>query len=311
MEEMSSMTKQNAHNAEEASKLVDVCTTEAENGNRAAVEVSGSMEEISDSSKKIAEITKIIDGIASQTNALAVKAGEDTSQIIKQGNSFAVVAKEVRNLANKSMDAAKNTRVIVEGCIVDADESGSETNKNDEFKENIKKIARGIKDIETIAFQTNLLALNAAVEAARASDNGEKFAAVTEEVSILAKKSADAAKDTTVLIGECVTKASNGTKIADQCKETMESIVNDVKKASVLTKEIKEASAEQSEGINQVTDAVQQMDGVTQQTAASAEESASASEELAAQAQTMKDQIDILAMQVGGKGNGELPAQQA
>lgn len=91
----------------------------------------------------------------------------------------------------------------------------------------------------------------------------------------------------------------------------MESIVNDVKKASVLTKEIKEASVEQSKGINQVTDAVQQMDEVTQQTAASAEESASASEELAAQAQTMKEQVDILAMQVGGKGNGELPAHQS
>ncbi|MCP4000525.1 MAG: methyl-accepting chemotaxis protein, partial [Gammaproteobacteria bacterium] len=168
----------------------------------------------------------------------------------------------------------------------------------------------GIKDIETIAFQTNLLALNAAVEAARASDNGEKFAAVTEEVSSLAKKSADAAKDTTVLIGECVTKASNGTKIANQCKKTMESIVNDVKKASVLTNEIKEASAEQSEGISQVTKAVQQMDTVTQQTAAGAEQAASASEELAAQADTMKDQIDILAMQVGGKGNGELPDQK-
>jgi methyl-accepting chemotaxis protein len=265
MEEMSSMTKQNAKNAEEASKLVDVCTT----------------------------------------------AAEDTSQIIKQGNSFSVVAKEVRNLANKSTVAAKETRVIVESCIASADESGSGAGINEEFKENIKRISRGIKDIETIAFQTNLLALNAAVEAARASDNGEKFAAVTEEVSNLAKKSADAAKDTTALISECVTKASSGTRVADKCKETMESIVNDVKKASVLTNEIKEASSEQSEGISQVTGAVQQMDAVTQQTAAGAEQAASASEELAAQAQTMKEQIDILAMQVGGKGNGELPPQKS
>ncbi|MDP6924800.1 MAG: methyl-accepting chemotaxis protein [Candidatus Scalindua sp.] len=311
MEEMSSMTKQNAKNAEEASKLVDVCTTAAEDGNKAAGEVSSSMEEITASSKKIAEITKVIDGIASQTNALAVKAGEDTSQIIKQGNSFSVVAKEVRNLANKSTVAAKETRVIVESCIASADESGSGAGINEEFKENIKRISRGIKDIETIAFQTNLLALNAAVEAARASDNGEKFAAVTEEVSNLAKKSADAAKDTTALISECVTKASSGTRVADKCKETMESIVNDVKKASVLTNEIKEASSEQSEGISQVTGAVQQMDAVTQQTAAGAEQAASASEELAAQAQTMKEQIDILAMQVGGKGNGELPPQKS
>ncbi len=311
MEEMSSMTKQNADNADETLKLVNICTAAAEEGSKAAVEVSSSMEEIAASSKKIAEITKIIDGIASETNALALKAGQDTSQIIKQGNSFAVVAKEVRNLANKSTSAAKETRVIVENCIASVDKFGSEIDKNEEFKENIKKISNGIRDIETIAFQTNLLALNAAVEAARASDNGEKFAAVTEEVSNLAKKSSDAAKDTSSLIGECVTKASNGTRIAGKCKEATENIVRDVKKASVLTKEITEASTEQSEGITQVSSAVHQMDGVTQQTAANAEETASASEELAAQAQTMKEQIEILAMQVGGKGSGKPPVQKA
>ena len=305
MEEMTSMTKQITENAEKASKLVDVCTVAAGEGNNAAGEVSDSMEEIATSSRKIAEITKIIDSIASQTNALALKAGKDTSQIIMQGNSFAVVAKEVRNLANKSMNAAKETRVIVESCITNADTFDNTRNESSEFKENIKNIARGIKDIEAIAFQTNLLALNAAVEAARASDNGEKFAAVTEEVSGLAKKSADAAKDTTVLIGECVQKSGNGTKIAAKCKEDTENIVKDVKEASVLTKEISQASAEQSEGISQVSIAVHQMDQITQQTAASAEETASASEELSAQAQTMKEQINILAMQVGGKGDGE------
>jgi len=311
MERMSSMTKQNALNAEEASKLVDICTTEAEGGNKAAREMTIAMEEITTSSRKIAEITKIIDGIASQTNALSYKAGNDTTQIIKQGNSFAVVAKEVRNLAHKSTAAAKDTKVIVEDCIASVDESGSETDKDEKLKENIKKIARGIKDIETIAFQTNLLALNAAVEAARASDNGEKFAAVAEEIRSLAKKTTDAAKDTTTLIGECIKKAGNGTKVANKCKASTENIVKDVKKASVLTKEITEASKEQSEGINQVGKAVQQMDEVTQQTAANAEETASASEELAVQAQTMKEQIEILAMQVGGKGNGELTAQKS
>jgi methyl-accepting chemotaxis protein len=305
MKEVTSMTKQITENAEKASKLVDVCTVAAREGNNAAGEVSSSMEEITTSSRQIAEITKIIDGIASQTNALALKVGKDTSQIIMPGNSFAVVAKEVRNLANNSMNAAKDTRVIVESCITYADTFKNEENKNTEFKENIKNIARGIKSIEAIAFQTNLLALNAAVEAARASDNGEKFAAVTEEVSSLAKKNADAAKDTTVLIGECVQKSGTGTKVAAKCKENTENIVKDVMQASVLTKEISQASAEQSEGIDQVSTAVHQMDQITQQTAASAEETASASEELAAQAQTMKEQINILARQVGGNDDGE------
>ncbi len=222
-----------------------------------------------------------------------------------------MVAKEVRNLAHKSTAAAKATRVIVESCIASAEESGNETDKNEKFKENIKKVARGIKDIETIAFHTNLLALNAAVEAARASDNGEKFAAVAEEIRSLAKKSAEAAKDTTVLISECVKKADNGTRVAVKCKDSTENIVKDVKKASNLTQEITEASKEQSAGINQVDGAIHQMEQVNQQNAANSEETASACEELAAQAQTMKEEIDILAMQVGGKGNGELPAQKS
>jgi hypothetical protein len=134
---------------------------------------------------------------------------------------------------------------------------------------------------------------------------------VAEEVRSLAKKSAEAAKDTTALISECVKKADNGTRVAGKCKESMENIVKDVKKASVLTKEITEASKEQSGSINQVDSAVQQMGQVNQQNAANSEETASACEELAAQAQTMKEEIDILAMQVGGKGNGEQPAQNS
>jgi len=209
------------------------------------------------------------------------------------------------------MDAAKDTKIMVADCIANVEKLISDAEKYAEFKKDIDKITEGIDIIDGIASQSNLLALNAAVEAAHASDNGEKFAAVAEEIRGLAKKCTDAARDTTVLVGECVQKASDGTRIADKCKETMESIVNDVKKASTLTNEIKVASSEQSEGITQVSDAVQQMDQVTQQNAANAEETASASEELAAQAQTMKEQVDILAMQVGGKGDGERPPQKS
>ena len=213
MEEMASMTKQNSANAEEAAKLVDMCSVSAEDGNKAVAEMNTSMEEINTSNKKIAEITKVIDGIA---------------------------------------------------------------------------------------FQTNLLALNAAVEAARAGEHGKGFAVVAEEVRNLAQRSATAAKDTTSLIEDSVEKADNGAKLAGKCRETLEGIVKNVNKVTTLTKEIANASVEQSEGIEQVSNAVQQMDQITQQNAANAEETASASEEMSAQAQNTKDQVQVLVAQVGG-----------
>ena len=260
---------------------------------------------------RIAESIDVMDDMAEQTNTLALKVAEDATLIVEQGNSFDAAAKEVRDLSQKSTVAAMDTKTSTQYCVTKSDEAVNNAIKYENYKGNIEKIVNGIDIIDGIASQSNLLALNAAVEAAHASDNGEKFAAVAEEIRSLAKKCTDAARDTTVLIGECLQKASDGTRIADKCKDTMETIVNDVKKASVLTKEIKDASSEQSEGITQVSDAVQQMDQITQQNAANAEETASASEELAAQAHTMKEQVDILAMQVGGKGDGELPPQES
>ncbi|MCR4292642.1 MAG: methyl-accepting chemotaxis protein, partial [Candidatus Kuenenia sp.] len=118
MEEMSSMTKQNADNAKEASSLAKQCNDSVEkgnravvgtveNGNRAVIQMAGAMNEISDSSGKIADIIKIIEGIAFQTNLLALNAAVEAARAGEHGRGFAVVAEEVRNLAQKSSTAAK------------------------------------------------------------------------------------------------------------------------------------------------------------------------------------------------------------
>jgi methyl-accepting chemotaxis protein-1 (serine sensor receptor) len=146
------------------------------------------------------------------------------------------------------------------------------------------KIADIIGVIDGIAFQTNILALNAAVEAARAGEQGRGFAVVAGEVRVLAKRSADAAKEIKSLIQQSTENVETGSRLVTEAGTTMTEIVDCVKRVADLIAEIGAATAEQSQGITQVGDAVSQLDQVTQQNAALVEESAAAAESLKHQA---------------------------
>ena len=142
------------------------------------------------------------------------------------------------------------------------------------------KIADIIGVIDGIAFQTNILALNAAVEAARAGEQGRGFAVVAGEVRSLAGRSAEAAKQIKQLIDESVQRVQTGSQLVDRAGETMTEVVGAIRRVTDLVGEITAASAEQSEGVSQVADAITQMDTATQQNAALVEESAAAADSL-------------------------------
>ncbi|MFD2300501.1 methyl-accepting chemotaxis protein [Paracidovorax citrulli] len=146
------------------------------------------------------------------------------------------------------------------------------------------KIADIIGVIDSIAFQTNILALNAAVEAARAGEQGRGFAVVASEVRALAGRSAEAAKEIKVLIGDSVQRVQQGGELADQAGATMAEVVQAIQRVTGIMGEISEASQEQSQGVAQVGEAVTQMDQATQQNAALVEEMAAAANGLRTQA---------------------------
>ncbi|WP_241117179.1 methyl-accepting chemotaxis protein [Achromobacter xylosoxidans] len=154
-----------------------------------------------------------------------------------------------------------------------------------------RRIADITNVIDGIAFQTNILALNAAVEAARAGEQGRGFAVVAGEVRTLAQRSALAAKEINALINESVSRVEDGSRQADEAGRTMRDVVQSVRRAATLVREIASASAEQSTGIDQVNVAIAQMDGVTQQNAALVEQAAAA-------AASMREQAGHLAQQV-------------
>ena len=172
-----------------------------------------------------AEITKGNEDLSQRTSAQA-GALEETSASME----------EMTSTIKQNADNAKQANQLAVTAREVAEKGGAVTDKAvhamDEINKSSKKIADIINVIDEIAFQTNLLALNAAVEAARAGEQGRGFAVVASEVRNLAQRSATAAKEIKSLINESVQKVSDGSDLVNQSGQTLQEIVNSVKRVT-------------------------------------------------------------------------------
>ena len=135
IEEMSSMTKQNADNASQADTLMRETNGVVKSANQAMSKLTDAMEDISKSSEETQKIVKTIDEIAFQTNLLALNAAVEAARAGEAGAGFAVVAEEVRNLAMRSADAAKNTAELIDDTVKKIKEGSEMVNTtNDAFQ---------------------------------------------------------------------------------------------------------------------------------------------------------------------------------
>lgn len=240
----------------------------------AALQVSAGSKQIADSSQMLSQSTT--EQASSVEELTAVM-----NVIAEQTKNNAINAKEASELAMSVKEDAVDGNVQMKDMLKSMDEIASAST-------NISKI---IKVIDEIAFQTNILALNAAVEAARAGQHGKGFAVVADEVRSLAGRSAQAAKETTVLIEGTVKKTENGMNIAKDTAAALTKIVDGVTKAADIVGEIAASSNEQATGISQVNQGVLQISQVVQTNSATSQQSAASSQELSSQADTLNEMV--------------------
>ncbi|MFT3800071.1 MAG: methyl-accepting chemotaxis protein [Burkholderiaceae bacterium] len=191
MEELTSTVRQNADNARQANQLAVGASDVAVRGGGVVSEVVQTMTGISESSRKIVDIIAVIDGIAFQTNILALNAAVEAARAGEQGRGFAVVATEVRNLAQRSAEAAKEIKALIEDSVnrVDVgtklvDEAGTTMS---EIVASVKRVTDIMAEI-TVASQEQSSGIEQVNQAVTSMDEvTQQNAALVEEATAAAE----------------------------------------------------------------------------------------------------------------------------
>ena len=299
------------------SRAVDVARTVAAGDLRARIEVTSNDEtgQLLQSLKEMnTNLKQIVGKVRSGAETIAVAADEIatgnmdlSSRTEQQAGALEETASSMEELTSTVRQNADNARqasqLAISACDVAA-KGGEVVERAVTTMASISASSKRIVDIigviDGIAFQTNILALNAAVEAARAGEQGRGFAVVASEVRTLAQRSATAAKEIKLLIGDSVERVDAGSALVNEAGSSMTEIVASVKRVMDIMGEISAASSEQGAGIEQINIAVAEMDTTTQQNAALVEEAAAAAEALRAQTIALNEVVGVFKLDGDG-----------
>lgn len=237
------------------------------------------------------EVSSAADQVASSSNDLADGATNQAAVVEELTATVAGVSEQVENNSKSAKEISGRVDELGNAILESNGKMHEMVDSMHEINEASKEIDKIIATINEIASQTNLLALNASIEAARAGEAGKGFAVVANQVNSLADQSAQAAKESAMLIETSVKAVEKGMVIAGQTAAQLEDVAENSK---IITKEvtnIAETLETQTTEIQQINEGIEQINDVVQTNSATSEECAAASQEMSSEAENLREMI--------------------
>ncbi|MEO5327162.1 MAG: methyl-accepting chemotaxis protein [Magnetococcus sp. THC-1_WYH] len=248
-----------------------------------ATMVTNLLETISSVKNVGVELSNGSQGVSENATSLAEGATEQAASVEETSSAVEQMTSNIQQNTENSI----TTEQLARQAAKDAEVSGEAVRQ---AVTAMKEIASKIGIIEEISRQTNLLALNAAIEAARAGEHGKGFAVVAAEVRKLAERSQMAAAEISNL-------SSSSVEVAERAGTMLTKLVPDIQKTAQLVQEISTSSREQSQGADQINQAIQQLDQVIQRNAGASEQLSASASQLADYAQELEQTISFFTIE--------------
>lgn len=285
--------------ADEVATASEDVTVSAEEARSASEQVSESIREISEGASTQSEDLEIVFREMSNVSATIEEVAASTDQVATVADRAAERSEDGREFAETAIQEMNRMEAITEEAVAEVEALETEMNEIGEI----------VDVIGEITDETNMLALNASIEAARASEGGESFGVVADEIKTLAERAGQAAQEIEALITELQdsttetvediremgSRVSSGVDTVRRTADALEDIADSVDEANVGIQEINDATDQQATSTEEIVSMVEEVEGVSQRTTTEARNVSTAADEQTTSITEISDNVRTLA----------------